>query len=60
MKYTNFRQWETAVNEYMLVKHGVGIDDIPDMDWNSWYIQKWTPRKAVDEAIKQVNTGLLM
>lgn len=59
MKYANFRRWEAEVDKLMLNTHGVGIDDIPDMDWNGWYLAEWTPKEAVEVAIDKTNTGLL-
>lgn len=59
MKYETFKRWEAAVNTIMLDKYEVGIDDIPDMDWNGWYLAEWTPAEAAKVAIKEVNTGLL-
>lgn len=54
---TEYQTWENECNTLMLVKHGVGLDDIPDMDWHGWFSGDWTPREAVNEAIKIVNQG---
>lgn len=54
---TAYQIWEAEANKLMLVKHGVGIDDIPDMDWYGWFDGGWTPREAVNAAIKIVNAG---
>jgi len=52
-----FRQWEAAVNEFMLKKHGVGIDDIPDMPYHDWWADEMPVKTAVQEAIDIVNEG---
>lgn len=53
-----YKIWETEVNEYMLRKHDVGVDDIPDMDYRTWYESGATPKQAVRKAIYIVNEGL--
>jgi len=52
-----YRYWENDVNELMLKKFGVGVDDIPDMPYHDWYDNDWTAAKAVKEAIKITNAG---
>jgi len=53
-----FRRWEDEVNKLMLKKHGVGIDDIPDMSYRDWWANELTVEEAVKEAIKVTNEGL--
>ena len=57
MKERDFRKWLREVDDYMLVKHGVGIDDIPDMAYSDWFRNEMTIREAVNEAIRIVNEG---
>jgi len=52
-----YRVWEDKVNTLMLNKHGVGIDDIPDMPYHDWYTDHITPEKVVKMAIDIVNEG---
>lgn len=54
---TMFKVWEAKVNDLMLKKHGVGIDDIPDQPWHDWWINNVTPEEAVKTAIEYVNNG---
>jgi hypothetical protein len=37
-----YKNWEESANQLMLKKHGVGIDDIPDMTWHEWFMDGWT------------------
>lgn len=52
---TKYQIWENTVNELMLAKHGVGIDDIPDMPWYDWFTSEMTPKEAMTDAIEKVN-----
>jgi len=52
---TKYQIWENTVNELMLAKHGVGIDDIPDMPWYDWFTSEMTPKEAMTDAIDKVN-----
>jgi len=52
-----FKEWEGKVNALMLKKHGVGIDDIPDMPYYTWWDNDMLVEEAVKEAIDIVNEG---
>jgi uncharacterized DUF497 family protein len=52
-----YKNWEESANQLMLKKHGVGIDDIPDMTWHEWFMDGWTIQEAVQEAIDITNKG---
>ena len=52
-----YREWEREVNKLMLKNHGVGIDDIPDMPYNTWYLDYRTVEETVELAISIVNEG---
>jgi hypothetical protein len=52
---TKMLAWMREVDEYMVIKHGVGVDDIPDMPYDEWFVNEYTVREAVDEAIRTVN-----
>jgi len=50
-----YSQWENEVDKYMVLKHGVGIDDIPDMLWHDWFMDDVDVKEAVNMAIDKVN-----
>jgi len=50
-----YKVWENQCNAFMLKKHGVGVDDIPDMPWYDWYKDELTPEEAVELAIDKIN-----
>ena len=50
-----FKLWEEKCNTYMLRFYGVGIDDLPDMEWDYWYKDNIGPRAAAKKAIDKVN-----
>jgi len=52
-----YRKWETEVDNFMVVKYGVGIDDIPDMPYRDWWKNDMPVKDAVKEAIRIVNEG---
>ena len=52
-----FKNWEHEVDKLMEEKHGVGIDDIPDMAWHDWYSNGISVKRAVKMAIDIVNEG---
>jgi len=54
---TAFQIWERQVNKLMLVEHGVGVDDIPDMPYHDWFLDEMLPEDAVLEAIEITNRG---
>jgi hypothetical protein len=53
---TNFRVWENECDKFMLKKYGVGVDDLPDMEWEYWHKDGLTPKEAVKKAIDKVNS----
>ena len=55
MSDIKFIAWFNEVDKYMVIKHGVGVDDIPDMDYYAWFDNDYTVKEAVDEAIIAVN-----
>lgn len=56
--FEDFKIWERHCNEFMLKKYGLGIDDIPDMQWRDWFeLDQYTPSQAVEKAIEVVNEG---
>jgi hypothetical protein len=50
-----YSMWENEADKYMVRKHGVGIDDIPDMLWHDWFMDDIGYEEAVDMAIEKVN-----
>jgi hypothetical protein len=53
-----YKEWEALVNSVLLRRHGVGIDDIPDMPWHDWYKEPLSYKEAAQKAIDIVNEGL--
>lgn len=53
-----FKNWEAKCDRIMLEKYGVGVDDIPDMPWHTWFdLDELEPHEAVELAIEKVNEG---
>jgi len=48
----DYRTWKFHVNRYMLIRHGLTCDEIPDWDYHAAWRNGLNPAVAADQAIR--------
>lgn len=50
-----FDEWMAAVDAAIVVKVGLGRDDLPDCPYHDWWEDGVTPKGAATKAIRRAN-----
>lgn len=53
-----FEQWKKLVDQAVVALCGLSSDDLPDVDYYTWYSQGVTPKAAAKKAIHLAKTEL--
>lgn len=53
----SFEEWKVQVNHIVEGLAGLSCDDLPDVDYYSWYEEHLTPKAAARRAIRTAQEG---
>lgn len=47
-----FDDWKEEVNQAVIAKAGLGCDDLPDVDYYSWFMDCTPPAEAAEQLLR--------